>query len=154
MKYMISYFYQVRFFKPNMVPISTALWDPKWFHNGSDQSKYYFDKNGVICGLKYPPLNPDIDCECSKECPKYGHDPSKCHFIQDYYNAISKIDFDEMLKKFEVIANWVKQQNKLDGEMTIILLVHETPENPCSERSSLVKLFNEHGLELKEFENA
>lgn len=32
MKILISYFYQIRFFKPNMIPLSTAAFDPKWFH--------------------------------------------------------------------------------------------------------------------------
>jgi hypothetical protein len=137
-----------------MIPISTALYDPKWYHEFKDQSHYYFDKNDVINGLRYPPLNPNIDCECSKECPKYGHDPTKCHFIQDYYNAISKIDFDKMLNKFEAIANWIKQKNNIMDEMAIILIVHETPENQCSERSSLIRLFKEHDIELKEFEHA
>lgn len=29
MKIKISYFYMIRFFKPNQIPISTAVWDPK-----------------------------------------------------------------------------------------------------------------------------
>lgn len=32
MKFYISYFYAVRFMKPNTVALSTAMWDPKWFH--------------------------------------------------------------------------------------------------------------------------
>ena len=33
MKIRISYFYQVRNFKPNMIPMSTAISDPAWFHD-------------------------------------------------------------------------------------------------------------------------
>ena len=29
----ISYFYNIRFFPKNLIPISTAMWDPKWYHN-------------------------------------------------------------------------------------------------------------------------
>ena len=28
----ISYFYQIRNMKHNTLPVSTAMWDPKWFH--------------------------------------------------------------------------------------------------------------------------
>ena len=37
MKIMTSYFYAIRFFKPNMIPISTAKWDPKWYHQNKGQ---------------------------------------------------------------------------------------------------------------------
>lgn len=33
MKFYTSYFYKLRFFTPNMLPFSTAKWDPKWYHN-------------------------------------------------------------------------------------------------------------------------
>lgn len=28
LKFVTSYFYKVRFFTPNMIPLSTAIWDP------------------------------------------------------------------------------------------------------------------------------
>ena len=48
----ISYFYQIRNMKPNMLPVSTAMWDPKWFHNGKSEEWRYMDKNGVINGVR------------------------------------------------------------------------------------------------------
>ena len=27
-----SYFYQIRFFRPDMIPLSTARFDPSWYH--------------------------------------------------------------------------------------------------------------------------
>ena len=36
MKFYISYFYQIRNFSPNMIPISTTVSDPDWFHKGED----------------------------------------------------------------------------------------------------------------------
>lgn len=32
MKIYTSYFYMVRFMKPYMIPLSTAKFDPAWFH--------------------------------------------------------------------------------------------------------------------------
>ena len=46
MQIMTSYFYQVRFMKPNMIPLSTALSDPQWFHKGTyDKTIQFKDKN-------------------------------------------------------------------------------------------------------------
>ena len=50
MKLRLSYFYQIRNFKPNMIPMSTALSDPAWYHDFKDKD-YIFarlsDKNVV-----------------------------------------------------------------------------------------------------------
>ena len=63
MKVATSYFYQIRFFKPNMIPVSTAMWDPKWFHNFKNQYHVFKDRNGVYNGLRYPALSPKGECE-------------------------------------------------------------------------------------------
>ena len=54
MKLAISYFYQIRNFKPNMIPVSTARWDPKWYHDGKGAEYNFIDKNGWSdkCNLK------------------------------------------------------------------------------------------------------
>ena len=56
MKFYTSYFYQVRFFTPNMIPISTAKWDPKWFHDFQDNKYVFLDKRGVCNGLRADPF--------------------------------------------------------------------------------------------------
>ena len=50
MKFALGYFYQVRFFTPNMIPVSTALGDPKWYHQNKGQQFTFLDKNNVING--------------------------------------------------------------------------------------------------------
>ena len=62
MKFYTSYFYQIRNFTPNMIPLSTACGDPLWFHKGMDNSYTFFDKNGVINGLRAEMLHPDNSC--------------------------------------------------------------------------------------------
>ena len=59
----ISYFYNVRFLKPDQVPVSTAVWDPKWFHDFKGQSHKFFDKRGVLNGLRAESLHPDHTCD-------------------------------------------------------------------------------------------
>ena len=62
MKFYTSYFYQIRNFTPNMIPLSTACGDPLWFHKGMDNGYTFFDKNGVINGLRAEMLHPDNSC--------------------------------------------------------------------------------------------
>ena len=50
MKLAISYFYQIRFFKPYMIPVSTAHWDPAWYHDWAGAAHVFVDKRGVING--------------------------------------------------------------------------------------------------------
>ena len=56
-----SYFYQVRFMKPYHIPLSTAVWDPKWFHANRGQDYHFKDKNGVYNGLRAPVFAPGKD---------------------------------------------------------------------------------------------
>jgi hypothetical protein len=44
------------------------------------------------------------------------------------------------------------QQNKIKEEPIAVLMVYEAPNNPCSERYSLLKYFNSHGIECKELD--
>ena len=48
MKLCTSYFYRIRFFRPDIVPFSTAKWDPKWYHNFQGQNNIFLDRNGVL----------------------------------------------------------------------------------------------------------
>ena len=41
MKIYISYFYAVRFFKPYQIPMSTAVWDPKWWRGVKRELRWY-----------------------------------------------------------------------------------------------------------------
>ena len=53
MKIKISYFYHVRNLKQYQIPVSTAVWDPKWFHENTGNNKHIFiDKRGVVNGVR------------------------------------------------------------------------------------------------------
>ena len=48
-----SYFYQIRNMRPGDLAFSTALGDPKWFHDFTNDKQYKFiDKRGVLNGLR------------------------------------------------------------------------------------------------------
>lgn len=156
MKIYISYFYNVRFLKPNQIPFSTAVWDPKWFHDGSDKNNVFVDKNGVFCGLRIEELNPEkchaTGCPC--EYHKTGEGYQSCSFLQAYRLSLRKLNFQAIIDKLEDIAAKCKQWIGFEEEPEIILLVYETPENPCSERMPLIEWFAENGVELSEWEKA
>lgn len=133
-----SYFYQIRFFKPNMIPLSTALWDPKWYHDGHDQSYTFVDKNGVINGLRCEALSPTGECEgLCRGAANCDHVPSTCPFLQAYRRHLSKVDATDYLRRIQNLCNKVQQQLGFTQDPVPVLIVHEAPSNICSERFEL-----------------
>lgn len=65
---------------------------------------------------------------------------------------MQKIDFDGyLIPELNRIAEEVRKVTHFVGEPKIVLLVYEKPDNPCSERAGLIRLFKEHGIELREW---
>lgn len=157
MKYYISYFYQVRFMKPYHIPLSTAIWGPSWYKQGNP----WVDKNGVMNGLRADVFAPDQSCEglCRgrEDCSIYPSVPpwddlaQTCPFLQAYWKQLSNLNFQEIISRCENLAQRVKSYLNFSQEPVIILLVHEAPNNPCSERRIIQKWFATNGVELKEW---
>jgi len=139
-----AYFYQIRNFKPNMIPISTCLSDPGWYRPPKGK-EYYIDKRGIICGLRYEPLIVQSQgthcCPCEDKNILQGN----CPTMQEYRQLLETVDFDKMIKAFEFCLNKFNKD-------TIVLMVYEAPNNLCSERRYLQEYFNKHGIECKELE--
>lgn len=155
MKIWTSYFYMIRFFKPWMIPMSTADWDPKWFHDFKGQENIWKDKNGVWNGIRLEDLNPSHCCSIMPpECVGcINRDPSKCSFIKDYSNGLhTKLNFTEILECMTKTADYFQQLEGFTNEPEIMLIVHEAPKVQCSERLSIQRIFLEHGIEVKEWE--
>lgn len=151
MKFLISYFYQVRFMKPYMIPVSTALWDPAWFnHNG----KIYKDKNGVYNGIRCDQfLPPELSEGCGCPCDQHKHRTSDCAFLIDYRKQLDKINFQDFLHWCEALGDYVQKKEQFKEDPVIVLLVYEAPDNPCSERGPLIEWFAANGLELKQWKH-
>lgn len=157
MTFFISYFYQVRNFSSNMLPVSTAQYDPKWYHDSKGDNYCFLDKRQVINGVRnkwlaFPKeqwelMNPDDRCE--KHCI-HCHEGVNCEFMQRYYHWLSSLDFDALKDSIIATANLYAEHTHLPID-TIVLLVHEPPGCPCAERPVLQKWFREHGIELKEW---
>lgn len=147
MKIYTSYFYQIRNFTPNIIPVSTALSDPIWYRPPQGK-EYYIDKRGIINGLRYEPLI--VQRYGTKECIgkraicPYADDANyNCELMTEYESLLySFVDKEKTLKAFEYCANKFKKELGFKEEPIIVLMVHEAPNNPCSERVALQKFFN------------
>ena len=99
-----------------------------------------------MCGLRYEPLI--VQRYGTKECIgkrsicPYACANHSCELMQEYeYLLYSLVDKEKTLKAFEYCANKFKRPFD-DEEPIIVLMVHEAPNNPCSERAALQKFFN------------
>ena len=68
--------------------------------------------------------------------------------MRHYREQLDALDFADMMRRFESIAQRVVTNGE---EPEIVLLVHEAPTNPCSERWALFDWFKEHGIEVSEY---
>lgn len=144
----ITYFYRLRFLPDNMIPVSTAMYNPKWY---TANGKLFIDNRGVVNGIAFKALSPHkISSEdiCVKDCPK---DPRSCSFLVKYDEYINSLDFYEVYSYLEKLVDVVKQITKTDKDYDVCLMVYEKPDNPCSERKTLIDYFAKHGIEVKEF---
>lgn len=157
-----SYFYQIRNMNENCLAFSTALGDPKYFHDFTGDKTYKFiDKNGVLNGLRAEPFCPRLDlppekiCSGKEGCAHLAADlPWYCDFLLEYYKKLTMLDPQDIEQRFrKVQADWEEYLGH-SIESTFILLVHEAPTNPCSERVMLQRWLKENGFGGEEWKFA
>lgn len=154
MRIYTSYFYQIRFFTPNMIPLSTALWDPKWYHANHDASYVFRDKRGVFNGMRYQPLMPghscDGECRGREQCNNLN--PLECDFLRHYKEQLDQINFQDFLSEMKAIADSTATLiNASSDEMIICIIFHEAPSNPCSERVMVQQWFKDNNFPINEW---
>lgn len=144
----VSYFYNIRFFPENLLPVSTAAWDPKWFHNFGKSNVVFRDKRNVVNGVRMDEFAPISLYDPEDDCPQKGtpckHTPDSCNFLKKYNNHLDTLDFTLIIDKLKELNN---QYNTQD----VCLIVYEKPDNPCSERTGLIRWFKEHNIKLVEW---
>lgn len=151
MELALSYFYQIRNFKPYMIPVSTAVWDPQWFHK--DKTTMIFkDKNNVYNGIRFDELAPGETCKdlCKGKDNCNIKKPGECLFLQNYRRQLEKLDFKNLINKCNILANNIKRIERFFQDPIIVFMVYETYTNKCSERDTILSVFNEHGLKISE----
>lgn len=153
MKIRTSYFYQIRNFTRNMIPISTAIWDPAWYHNFTKDYNHLFkDRRNILNGLRIESIieqgrhsnhGPEI-CPCDKK------EYQTCSFLKQYRQNLENIDFEYMYNDMLTLAKNYKETENIEEEIILVLIVYETPTNHCSERKALQDYFNSKGIECTE----
>ena len=153
MRIYTSYFYQVRFFPPNAIPLSTAVWDPKWYHANKKQDHVFRDSRNVINGMRIPLLMPDKSCDgdCRGRENCKNPDPSTCDFLKHYRDQLDKINFQNFINELQVIASNTQQMLGFREDPIICLIVHEAPSNPCSERVAIQNWFQDNYYPISEW---
>lgn len=153
MQIYISYFYQIRNFEKYMIPISTALSDPSWYHDNKGNNHVFLDKNGILNGIRCPLLAPGSQCQGLCKGKEYcKNNSNNCNFLKTYTKQLEQIDFGALIDAFKNLIEKYKRKKLCQEEPCIVLIVYETPDNPCSERYSLIDYFNSKGIECKELE--
>lgn len=150
MKIYTSYFYQIRNFPRNLVPLSTAHSDPTWFHDNQGMSHKFYDKRGVINGLRAHPFVPQMqyDGECyGKPC---FYTPDNCGFLRNYRAQLDRLNFDEIIQRFEHLAYAIQYKEKWE-DVNFALMVYEAPYNLCSERRVILQWFKDNGMPIQEW---
>lgn len=148
MKIYISNFANIRYLTENCIPISTAVWPPKFW-------KFGVDKNNVFLGISEKELSPyKIDVEdgvlCSKDCKRRADLPN-CEFLVRYRAFLDTVDINYILNEFSRVAEDVRKITHYKNDAIIVLLVYESINNQCSERWPLIDWFAKHGIEVKNF---
>lgn len=150
MKIRVSYFYQIRNFTRNMIPMSTAMFDPKWYHDFKGKYYLFKDKRGILNGLRYEYII--VQDKCPHLCPCEKRQPDSCAFLRAYREELEKLDFNQVMENLSSFCAIYAREEGLDDEPIAVLIVHEAPNNPCSERRVLIDYFNAHGVECKELD--
>ena len=155
MEYFITYFQNVRYLTEEYIVIDTSIWAPKWL-DPSNGKRQYINENNVLIGIKEESFLipedeiPEEMCN-GKPCPYINKHPH-CQFLDAYEKHLAKIDFNGyLIPELHRVAEEVRKITHYKGEPKIILLVHEKPDNPCSERLCLIRLFEKNGIILKEW---
>lgn len=148
-----SYFYMVRFMRPFEVPCSTAVWDPKWFHDFKGAGYVFLDKRGVLNGIRATMFAPGDTCQTlCHGCDSCITTPDCCAFLARYAEQLDRLDFDSFMKHMEETSLIFQEQLKLDRPVDFVLLLHEAPDNKCSERVPIQRWFQRHGYPITEWE--
>ena len=146
-----SYFYQIRHFKKNMIPISTACFDPHWFNDWMGQGYVFKDKRGIYNGIRAECFHFDgEDHGCGDQCLLSPKDPSKCEFLRRLRLQYDKLNFQDIMTRCERLAAYIQSIENLQELPILVFVFYETPTNLCSERKILQNWFKDNGYDLQE----
>lgn len=137
--------------RPYHIPLSTAVWDPKWFHQFHGQDYIFKDKNGVYNGLRAEPFVPQIHGTAACNGQPCNKQPSSCAFLHQYLAQLNQLDLNDILQRCQTLGTKIQLLEQFDEEPQYIFLVHEAPTNLCSERGVIQKWFAQYDIDVQEW---
>jgi len=145
-----TYFYQLRFFKDNMIPLSICIYDPKWYKN-----------DGGFNIKEFVPIdyNSNLDCEnchkLHKDDPLYNGNLN-CRYLKEYRKQLKNLNIEKIIKEqcWKILnSKKYKQQIEKYNDVYLVFVGFEVPDKLCSERFILANYIEEnlniHCKELK-----
>lgn len=148
----ISYFYQIRFFESYMIPISTAVYDPKWYHDFKGQDHVFLDKRNVVNGIRIHPLVPGPTCSnlCQGMDACTSGNPAACDFLHKYGKQLDSINFDVFCRMLEYRMKKLALRLGLQRDPLLVFIVYEAPDKKCSERGTILNWLHKNGVDIDE----
>lgn len=148
MTFFISYFYHVRNLSTKTLPLSINSGEPNWYHNFQGRQHVFKDKRGVWNGGYIDEIsssNLELVQDVCHECGRVKFLGKDCPFAKAYKAKLEKLDFQKVVKKLEKVAEHFNCKN-------ICFFVYEKPDIPCGERWVLKSWFEEHGVQIQEYQ--
>ena len=135
------------------MPLSTAVFDPRWFFNFQKQGTVWKDKNGVYNGLRAEVFAPGPLCEGLCRGPEtcVTKDPHTCLFLKTYRYQLDQLDFNDVIARCERMGKYIQSLEKFSHDPEIALILHEAPQNPCSERRVIQDWFAANNYPITEW---
>ena len=96
-----------------MIPVSTAVSDPAWYHNFTyDKTFTFLDKRGVVNGLRCEELHGDKNCNglCLGKNNCKTKNPNECLFLKTYKQQLEKMNINNFIRRAENSLQKIKQQ--------------------------------------------
>jgi hypothetical protein len=145
MKLYTSYWARIKEFPTNLVALNTTVWPPRWYQVGG------IDKKGII-SLHCPPLRPGSTCDglCKGNCnPRH---PQDCAFLREYSKQLDAIDFNDFMRHIQKLHDKLCTDfSATDNDFDFAFIFFEKYDNPCSERWPVKQWFQNHGIQIEEW---
>ena len=75
-------------------------------------------------------------CSGKKNC--LISNPGSCNFLKIYRKQLDSVNYNNLVQRCERYLAWYKNRYKTELKNPIfIMIVYETPDNPCSERAAI-----------------
>lgn len=126
-----------------MIPFSTAVFDPPWYHAFKHMHYNFLDKNGVLNGLRIKDLAPGRNCEglCTGTSDCVTLNPKTCAFLQEYQKQLEGVPYDALLEYLQKVTSKIQERMGFEEEPIAVLIVYEPPTKECSERTVLHRVY-------------